>query len=403
MPLPAAPPFPDMPPLADLHLAAGRQGAPYQNRDDLLFVSFRRSVSAAALFTRSSLAAWPVRLSRRHLKESGGRARALLVNAGNANALSGAKGRESAERIARACADKADCPLNEIFLASTGRIGRALSAEPVLKALEAFPKDAPSLSWERAARAIMTTDRFPKGAFRQTFIKDAPARLCGIAKGAGMIAPDMATTLAFLFTDAALSASIAGRLLLEAAEESFNALSVDGDSSTNDTLMLFATGEGRSAAMSDLTDFRQSLREILDSLARQIARDGEGATKMMIVRVSGAKSAVSARRVARAVAESLLVKAALYGGDPNWGRVAAAMGKTGEPLREEALRIRIGGAALFDGEPLAISDAAAAALRRHMEGDEIRIEAHLGTGEAEAVFRGCDLTPDYLRINSGGD
>ncbi len=382
-------------------LATGRCGLPYKNRDDLLFIRFPAGARAAGLFTRSAAPAAPVLWSRAGLRAET-LLHGLVVNAGNANAATGKAGSQAARAIAQAAAKLCNCRQKQILLASTGVIGETLPPAPVIAALE---KTRPQTRLRLAARAIMTTDTRPKIAAARCRIGSTPVRLCAIAKGAAMVAPNLATALAFVFTDAALSSSVLQKLLARAAENSLNAVTIDGDTSTNDTLLLFATGQGaprvRSARDPRIAPFARALDQLLLSLARQIVRDGEGAHKEICVDVEGAASAVQARAIARAIANSPLVKTAIAGADPNWGRILMAAGKAGAKIARGKFSIAIGGISLARaGAPLPLSKSAAARLARHMKTAEIRLRFHAGCGKARARIWTCDLTRDYVALNT---
>ncbi|MBE7199367.1 MAG: bifunctional glutamate N-acetyltransferase/amino-acid acetyltransferase ArgJ, partial [Parafilimonas terrae] len=338
---------PDLPPIAGVRLATAQAGIRYSGRTDVLFVGLEPGTQAAGVFTRSKCPSAPVDWCREAL--SGGTARALVVNSGNANAFTGRLGREAVALTAKIAAQAAGCGEREIFIASTGVIGEPLPAERfegVLADCAGRATDG-SAAWTEAARAIMTTDTFPKLATREATIAGTRVRINGIAKGAGMIAPDMATMLAFVFTDAALPQPVLQALLAEGANRSFNCVTVDGDTSTSDTLMLFATGKAGNAAVSEAGDerlapFKAALDDLLIELAQLVARDGEGARKFVTVTVGGAESDASAHRIAMSIANSPLVKTAVAGEDANWGRVVMAVGKAGEPADRDRLAIWFG-------------------------------------------------------------
>jgi glutamate N-acetyltransferase/amino-acid N-acetyltransferase len=393
--------FPALPPIAGVRLAVGAAGVRYQGRTDLLLAEFAPGTAVAGVFTRSLTAAAPVGWSRR--AAGGGRARALVVNSGNANAFTGRAGDKAVAATAKAAAALVGGPPGQVMVASTGVIGEPLPAERIVAALPALRARA-GADWPAAARAIMTTDTFPKMATRTVRLGGRAVTLNGIAKGAGMIAPDMATMLAFLFTDAALPAPVLRPLLKEAVAGSFNCITVDGDTSTNDTVLLFATGAAgnkapRSAADPALKAFRKALNEVALELAQMIVRDGEGATKFVAVTVSGAASDAAARRIALAVANSPLVKTAIAGEDANWGRIVMAVGKAGEKASRDRLRIAIGGV------PVAVRGGAVpgydeAPVAAHMKGREIAIAVDVGVGRGKATVWTCDLTHDYIAINA---
>jgi glutamate N-acetyltransferase/amino-acid N-acetyltransferase len=393
---------PVLPPLAGVRLAATAAGVRYQGRTDVCLVELAPGSTVAGVFTRSLTAAAPVELCRAHLK--GGQARALLVNSGNANAFTGRLGREAAERCAAGAAERLGCAPREVFVCSTGVIGEPLPDERVRAALQPLQAGLDADRWAEAARAIMTTDTFPKLATRSATIEGVPVRLNGIAKGSGMIAPDMATMLAFVATDAALPQVVLQPLLQQATDRSFNAITVDSDTSTNDTLLLFATGRAghppvHGAADRRLAGFKAALEGLLVDLACQVVKDGEGARKFITVDVTGAASPRAARRIALAIANSPLVKTAIAGEDANWGRVVMAVGKAGEKADPDRLSIAIGGTLIaqagrrrdgYDEAPVAA----------HMKGSDIAIAVDVGVGRGRARVWTCDLTHGYIDINA---
>jgi glutamate N-acetyltransferase/amino-acid N-acetyltransferase len=395
--------YPDLPPVAGVRLATAQAGIRYSGRTDVLFVGLDAGTRAAGVFTRSKCPSAPVDWCRDALANGG--ARALVVNSGNANAFTGRLGREAVALTARIAAQAAACAEDEVYIASTGVIGEPLPAERfegVLADCAGRARDDAE-AWAEAARAIMTTDTFPKLATREAEIGGTKVRINGIAKGAGMIAPDMATMLAFVFTDAALSQGAAQALLAQGANDSFNCVTVDGDTSTSDTLMLFATGQAGHAEVADAADpalagFKAALDDLLAELAQLVARDGEGARKFVTVRVGGAESDASAHRIAMSIANSPLVKTAVAGEDANWGRVVMAVGKAGEPADRDRLAIWFGDVrvAVEGARDPAYSEDAASAVMREPE-VEIRVDLGLGAGKARVWT--CDLTKGYIEIN----
>ncbi|WP_336485923.1 bifunctional glutamate N-acetyltransferase/amino-acid acetyltransferase ArgJ [Methylobacterium nigriterrae] len=394
---------PDLPPVRGVHLATAQAGIRYSGRTDVLFAGLAEGTRAAGVFTRSRCPSAPVDWCREAL--GGGSARALVVNSGNANAFTGLKGREAVALTARIAAQAAGCREDEIFIASTGVIGEPLDAtkfDGVLAECAARAEDG-SAAWSAAARAIMTTDTFPKLATRTAEIAGTRVTINGIAKGAGMIAPDMATMLAFVFTDAALPQPVLQTLLAEGTGKSFNCVTVDGDTSTSDTLMLFATGAAGNAPVTDAADsrlagLRAALDELLVELAQLVARDGEGARKFVTVEVGGAESDASARRIALSIANSPLVKTAVAGEDANWGRVVMAVGKAGEPADRDRLAIWFGDVrvAVAGARDPDYSEAAASAVMRE---PNVTVRVDLGLGQGRARVWTCDLTKGYVEIN----
>ena len=394
--------FPHLPPVAGVGLAAAALGLRYRGRDDLLLVGLAPGTAVAGVFTRSLTAAAPVEWCRKAL--TGGRARAIVVNAGNANAFTGRAGTESVRRVTAAAAGLFGCPERQVFVASTGVIGEKMEVGGITAALAGLNKRLGADGWRRAAGAMMTTDTFAKGATRRAEIDGTPVTICGIAKGSGMIAPDMATLLAFLFTDAKLSPSALQKLLAGANSRSFNAITVDGDTSTSDTVLLCATGAAKhrpvaAAADRRLGDFRRKLEEVMVDLAQQVVRDGEGAQKFITITVTGAASARAARVIALTIANSPLVKTAIAGADANWGRIVMAVGKSGQKADRDSLAIAIGGVAITDGG-MVRPDYDEAPVVRHMKGRDVEISVDVGVGRGRATVWTCDLTHGYIDINA---
>ncbi|GJE60329.1 bifunctional glutamate N-acetyltransferase/amino-acid acetyltransferase ArgJ [Methylobacterium trifolii] len=394
---------PDLPPVAGVRLATAQAGIRYSGRTDVLYVGLDAGTIAAGVFTRSKCPSAPVDWCREALGEPS--ARVLVVNSGNANAFTGLKGREAVALTARIAARAAACPESAVFIASTGVIGEPLDArkfEGVLADCEARAEPG-SAAWSAAARAIMTTDTFPKLATRTAAIDGTPVTINGIAKGAGMIAPDMATMLSFVFTDAALPQPVLQALLADGTARSFNCVTVDGDTSTSDTLLLFATGRAGNAAVADPADprlapFKAALDDLLIELAQLVAKDGEGARKFVTVAVTGAESDPSAHRIALSIANSPLVKTAVAGEDANWGRVVMAVGKAGEPADRDRLAIWFGDvrvAVAGARDPDYSEDAASAVMRE----PHVTVRVDLGLGQGSARVWTCDLTKGYIEIN----
>lgn len=395
---------PEMPAVDGVRFATAQAGIKYKNRTDVLLVAVDEGTTVAGVFTRSKCPSAPVEWCRGNL--AGGQARALLVNSGNANAFTGMKGREtvriSADHVARALGVSP----SEVFLASTGVIGEPLDPAKFSAVLDETATRLAPTPWIDAARAIMTTDTFPKVATRTASLGGVPVTINGIAKGAGMIAPDMATMLSFVFTDAPIAAPVLQQLLSEGVEGSFNAITVDSDTSTSDTLVLFATGKAsaRGAPIVERADdpvlasFMAALDDLLLDLAHQVVRDGEGARKFVEITVTGAVDDVSAKRIALSAANSPLVKTAIAGEDANWGRIVMAVGKAGEPADRDRLSIWFGDVrvAVEGARDPAYSEAAASAAMRE---ENIRIRVDLGLGEGRATVWTCDLTKEYVAIN----
>ena len=391
--------LPDLAPIAGVRLAAAACGLKKTGAPDVLFVALDPGTSAAGVYTRSRCPSAPVDWCRRALPK--GSARAVVVNAGNANAFTGQAGVATVAATVVAAAKQVGCDWEEVFIASTGVIGQPLPEDRVARHLPDLGK-ALGEDWAGAAEAIRTTDTFAKGATRTATIGGTAVTLTGIAKGSGMIAPDMATMLSFVFTDAAIPAPLLQKALAAAVDKSFNAITVDGDTSTSDTLMLFATGQAGNAVpagAADLADFQRALDDLTADLARQVACDGEGAQKLITIAVKGAISDRSARRIGLAIANSPLLKTAVAGEDANWGRIVMAVGKSGEPADRDKLGIAIGGVQVArDGMVVAGYDEAPVAA--HMKTRSIGIEVDIGIGRGHATVWTCDLTHGYISINA---
>ncbi|RCS22481.1 bifunctional glutamate N-acetyltransferase/amino-acid acetyltransferase ArgJ [Phyllobacterium salinisoli] len=396
--------YPAMPVIDGVRIATAEAGIKYKGRTDVLLLVFDQPVEAAGVFTRSKCPSAPVDFCRQNL--GAGKARAVVVNSGNANAFTGKKGRETTAMTAAAASAAVGCTSGEIFLASTGVIGEPLDAGKFSHLLDGMAKEADADRWLDAAKAIMTTDTFPKVATETVLLSGVPVTINGIAKGAGMIAPDMATMLSFVVTDAPIAAKVLQALLDKAVGESFNSVTVDSDTSTSDTLMLFSTGRAAERGAPSVTelgdsriaDFAKALDRVLHSLALQVVRDGEGARKMVEVQVTGATSAASAKRIALSIANSPLVKTAVAGEDANWGRVVMAVGKAGEPADRDLLAIWFGDIRVaHQGErDPAYSEADTSA---YMEKEDITIRVDIGLGDGKATVWTCDLTKEYVAIN----
>ncbi len=395
---------PDMPAIAGVRLATAAAGIRYKNRTDVLLAMLDPGTTVAGVFTQSKCASAPVEWCRSILK--GGKARALVVNSGNANAFTGKTGKQSTALTAKIAAKAAGCKQEEIFLASTGVIGEPLDASKFDGVLDQLAQDAEPANWMAAARAIMTTDTFPKVATATVKLGKAKVNICGMAKGAGMIAPDMATMLSFIFTDAPIAAPALQALLKAGVEDSFNAVTIDGDTSTSDTLLAFATGTAADngapkisrAGDPRLKAFVKAFNEVLADLAEQVARDGEGARKLIEIIVEGAKTKQSARRIAMSIANSPLVKTAIAGEDANWGRVVMAVGKAGEPADRDKLSISFNGirvATRGARDPSYDEQEVSAAMKQ----PEIQIKVALGLGKGKDRVLTCDLTKEYVAIN----
>ncbi|MFZ5693106.1 MAG: bifunctional glutamate N-acetyltransferase/amino-acid acetyltransferase ArgJ [Pseudomonadota bacterium] len=395
---------PEMPPIDGVRIATAQAGIRYKNRTDVLFAAFDRGTTVAGVFTRSKCPSAPVEWCRARLKR--GAARALVVNSGNANAFTGKSGRAATQLTARLAAQASGCSPNDVFLASTGVIGEPLDATKFEAVMDALVQDAAPGRFLDAAKAIMTTDTFPKVATATARIGKTTVTINGIAKGAGMIAPDMATMLSFIFTDAPIAASALQKLLSEGVVDTFNAVTIDGDTSTSDTLLAFATGAAAARGAPKITrasdprlkGFRKAFMDVLANLSEQVARDGEGARKLVEIKVEGAVSDKSARRVAMSIANSPLVKTAIAGEDANWGRVVMAVGKAGEPADRDRLSI------WFNGIRVAKNGARdpsydEAKVSETMKKPQIELKVALGLGKGRDRVLTCDLTKEYVAIN----
>src|SRR5579871_176941 len=396
--------FPEMPEIAGVRMATAAAGIRYEGRTDVLLAILDKGTAVAGVFTKSKCPSAAVDWCRDKIKT--GKARVLVVNSGNANAFTGRTGREATKYTAASAAKAAACRPGEVFLASTGVIGEPLDARAFDRVMDDLVLAAKPGNFEAAARAIMTTDTFPKGATATAKLGDATVTICGIAKGAGMIAPDMATLLSFVFTDAPIAAPALQALLAKGVVDSFNAVTIDGDTSTSDTLLAFATGAARirgapaisRAADPRLKGFIKALDAVLKSLAEQVARDGEGARKLVEIIVEGAASAKSARRIAMSIANSPLVKTAIAGEDANWGRVVMAVGKAGEPADRDRLSIWFNGIRVAH-RGMRDPDYDEAAVSEAMKRQVIELKVRLGIGRGRDRVLTCDLTKDYVAIN----
>ena len=367
---------------------------------DLALIVADEAASAAAVFTTNLVVAAPVIVSKRHLTASGGTARGVVVNSGCANACTGADGMAAADAMAAAVARAIGCRTEQVLVASTGVIGLPLDSTKIARGVaDAVPHLARD-THTAAAQAIMTTDRSPKETDVRVDTPDGSFAVGGMVKGAGMIEPNMATMLGFLTTDAAVEPDRLRRALSAAVADTFNAITVDGECSTNDAVFLLASGAS-GVAIDEATHaaFVDALREVCGALAREIVRGGEGATKLVAVRVTGGGSDADARRAARAIANSLLVKTALNGGDPNWGRLLAVAGRAGVAIEPAQAQVRIGPAVLFAGDTVFADREPAAAA--HLAGEEVEVRVDLGTdGDHAATVWTCDLSAQYVRINA---
>ena len=398
---PLARPFPEMPAIAGVTLRVARARYKNWDRADLTFAELAEGTAVAGVFTKSACASSEVELGRVAVKQ--GRARALIVNAGNSNAFTGWRGREAVEAIQAQVSEALGCTSDEVFVSSTGVIGVPLPKDKARAGIEAALVAEPC-GWEDAANAIGTTDTFAKGAGVSAMIGDTRVELAGIIKGSGMIAPDMATMLGYIFTDADIAPAFLQEALERANAATFSCITVDGDTSTSDTVMAFATGKAGNARIEGWDSpgadaFAAALADVCRNLAHLVVRDGEGAQKFITIRVSGAASDESARRVGLAIANSPLVKTAIAGEDANWGRVVMAVGKAGEPADRDRLSIAFGGIwTAQNGVPVEGYDEAPVAA--HLKGEDIDIAVDLGIGDGRASVWTCDLTHGYIAINA---
>jgi glutamate N-acetyltransferase/amino-acid N-acetyltransferase len=385
--------YPSLLPIAGVQLATVACGVRYKDRVDVLVAEFTEGTAVAGVFTKSLTASASVLACRDALKS--GLARALVINSGNSNAFTGKAGVASVERIREAAGKLLKCNIENIFTASTGVIGEKLPDEKITASLSnlKFSESA----WDDAARAIMTTDTYPKLATQTAIIGGKKITINGIAKGSGMIAPDMATMLSFVFTDAKIPASELQKLLNETNETTFNSVTVDGDTSTSDTLLVFATGKAGNSE-GDYSDFKRALHSLLHDLALQVVKDGEGAEKLVTIKVSGAESKNAAKNIAMSIANSPLVKTAIAASDANWGRIVMAVGKAGERADRDKLCIKIGGVSVAkNGE--ADPSYNESQITAHMQGRDIIIDVDVGVGSESATVYTCDLTHRYIDIN----
>lgn len=398
---PLAYPFPEMPTIDGVTLCVARAGYKNWDRCDLTYIELCKGTTVAGVFTQSACPSAEVEMGRASL--ANGTARALIVNAGNSNAFTGQEGREAVDQIVAQVGDHLGCAPQDVFVSSTGVIGVPLpkdkAREGVAKAFTAKP-----CGWEDAAKAIGTTDTFTKGATSSAVLGDTTVHFCAIIKGSGMIAPDMATMLGYIFTDAAVDPAFLQTLLAQANAKTFSCITVDSDTSTSDTVLAFATGKAGNARLTSFDDpgadaFAAALHDVCRQLAQMVVRDGEGAQKFIEIAVTGAKDDASARIVALSIANSPLVKTAIAGEDANWGRIVMAVGKAGEPADRDTLSIGFGGHwAARDGR--AIADFDEAPLAAHLRGQEASVQVDLGIGTGRATVWTCDLTHGYIAINA---
>jgi glutamate N-acetyltransferase / amino-acid N-acetyltransferase len=394
--------FPLLPTVDGVRVAGLSVGLKKGKKRDLFVADLQAGTTIAGKFTTSQCSSAPVDWCRQAIKR--GKARAIIVNSGNANAFTGKAGDRTVAETVKAAVHHFNCRKPDVFLASTGVIGEPLGPEAIGKKLPRAIKALKANGWSDAADAIRTTDTFSKGACRETEIGGTPVRIVGIAKGSGMIAPDMATMLSFIFTDAKIPAAVLQKLLDHGTDRSFNAITVDSDTSTSDTVLLAATGAARHKAVSGAGDahlrkFRQALTDLMIDLATQVVRDGEGATKFITIDVTGAASARAAKRIGLAIANSPLVKTAIAGEDANWGRVVMAVGKAGEKADRDKLSIAMGGVPITENGWL-VDGYKELPVAEHLKGQDVTIEVDVGVGNGKARVWTCDLTHGYISINA---
>ncbi|HEY1125077.1 MAG TPA: bifunctional glutamate N-acetyltransferase/amino-acid acetyltransferase ArgJ [Sphingobium sp.] len=398
---PLASPFPTLPEIGGVTRRVARAGYKNWGRCDLTYVELAPGTVVAGVTTKNLCCSTEVEICRDGI--AGGKARALVVNAGNANAFTGYRGREAVEQIMNQVAAHLDCAPGEVFVSSTGVIGVPLPKDKAREGLEtAF--EAEPCDWKTAAETIGTTDTFPKGASASAVVGGTKISLSGIIKGSGMIAPDMATMLGYIFTDAAIEPALMQAMLNQANGRSFSCITVDGDTSTSDTVLVFATGAAGNPVLTSMDSpgadaFQAALTDICTQLAHLVVKDGEGAQKFIEIAVNGAVSDESARRIGLSIANSPLVKTAIAGEDANWGRVVMAVGKAGEPADRDKLAISFGTTRVAaDGFPVEGYDEAPVAA--HLKGQHIRIGVDLGLGDGRSTVWTCDLTHGYISINA---
>ena len=394
--------FPHLPEIKGVRLASAATGIRYKNRPDVLLALMDEGTTVAGCLTLSKSRSAPVDWCADNLKA--GKGRVLVCNAGNANAFTGKAGVATVKAVATAAAKQFKCKIGEVFQASTGVIGEPLNPAPIVNALPELGASASGDAWDMAARSIMTTDTFQKVATAQVKLGGKTVTINGIAKGSGMIAPDMATMLVFIFTDAAIPAKVLQKLLSPSVSKSFNNITVDSDTSTSDTVLMFATGASgslkdlKSAADVRLKTFAKALDALCLDLAMQVVKDGEGAEKLIEIKITGAESDIAAKKIGMSIANSPLVKTAIAGEDANWGRIVMAIGKSGEKALRDKLRIKIGGI-LVAAKGMKDANYKEADIMPHMKGRDIKIEADIGVGKGTATVWTCDLTHRYIDIN----
>ena len=401
---PLAQPMPTLPVIKGVKFASGEAGVKYKNRKDVTLMVFDPGTVMAGVFTTSKTRSAPVLDCQAKITKTSSAGAAIIVNAGNSNAFTGKNGFAAVDKVTSAVAAELKLPGERVFSSSTGVIGQPLPWEKITAKISELASGLSEVGMADAARAIMTTDTFPKAATATVMGDGGPIRIAGIAKGSGMIAPDMATMLVYLFTDAKISQKLLQKVVSDLTGPTFNSITVDSDTSTSDTLLMGATGQAQAAAITSLASsagkaFKAALGDVMMDLAHQVVRDGEGATKFVEVRVKGAASADDARKVALAIANSPLVKTAIAGEDPNWGRVVMAVGKSGAEADRDRLSIWFGDILVAEKgwvSPSYTEEAGAA----YMKLQDLVITADLGLGRGKATVWTCDLTHGYIEINA---
>jgi glutamate N-acetyltransferase/amino-acid N-acetyltransferase len=397
--------YPALPVVAGVHMAATYAAIRYKKpRPDLLLTVLDEGTAVAGVFTLSLTASAPVQRCRWALKAGGGTARALVVNAGNSNAFTGKLGEEAVDATVKTVCEVVGCTPEEVFVASTGVIGEPMAHGKLTAALPALADNLANDRWDEASRAILTTDTFPKLATATCVVGGKTVTLSGFAKGSGMIAPHMGTMLAFVYTDAAIHPALLQSMLDAANDRSFNAITVDSDTSTSDTALLFATGKAGNATLTvadsaDAVAFQAALDRVMLELAHLIVKDGEGATKFVTIEVTGAEDTGAARRIGLAIGNSPLVKTAVAGCDPNWGRIVMAVGKAGERADRDKLAIWIGDALVAENG-MVHPDYHEPPTAEYMKGQDICLRVDVGVGQGSATVWTCDLTKRYIEINA---
>ena len=397
--------FPKLPQVKGIIMGTAKSGTKYKGRKDIFTAIFEKGTTVAGAFTQSNIRAEPVEFCKKNIVD--GSARVLAVNAGFANAFTGKKGKKINKSISKNIKKIVKCREKDIFICSTGVIGENIPLRPTNKAISQSLKISEN-KWESAAKSIMTTDTFPKAIGKKITIDNKEISIVGIAKGSGMISPNMATMLAFIFTDALIDKTVLQTILNIELRNSFNAITVDSDTSTNDTVLAFATGKAMTGkneriisrtSDSRLIKFREAFSEIMQDLAIQIVKDGEGAKKLIQIRVSGAENTSSAKKIARSVANSPLVKTAVGASDPNWGRIIMAIGKTKEKINPKKINLKIGSNIIIkDGE--VSRSYSETRTKKYMRGKDILLDINLGIGNGFSQIWTCDLTEGYIKINA---